>query len=317
MTELNSKHQTVIQALLSRGPLKEDHFHSLFTALTGKTPGSDRQKFDDFLLKINKALSYVQFEVRGCRNQYDGQVYYGVVNNVSDEESKLGTKYSVAQIAFYKAIIEAIVQDAAAQGTISNIDALNLRLENQVLVGSMSQSEGGLPHVPPALKNFSISQKEKTLDELVRDQWLSLTPDNYIGLGIRSFLDLRSWLRNNEVPPCEVCNEAGVKAVLCEKDGCSVRIHQYCAKKMSLQKKGGRVCPSCGTQWQYTVTKAEAVEEEPDYPTESQPHVGPKKKRLRRNEIGDGDVAECGSSQASIPGGPTPRRSSRNSIRLK
>lgn len=28
--------------------------------------------------------------------------------------------------------IEAIVQDGAAQGTISNIDALNLRLENQV-----------------------------------------------------------------------------------------------------------------------------------------------------------------------------------------
>lgn len=81
-------------------------------------------------------------------------------------------------------------------------------------MGSMSQSEGGLPHVPPALKNFSISQKEKTLDELVRDQWLSLTPDNYIGLGIRSFLDLRSWLRNNEVPPCEVCNEAGVKVSL-------------------------------------------------------------------------------------------------------
>lgn len=28
--------------------------------------------------------------------------------------------------------IEAIVQDASAQGTISNIEALNIRLENQV-----------------------------------------------------------------------------------------------------------------------------------------------------------------------------------------
>lgn len=67
--------------------------------------GVRRKAFDDYLLKINKALSYVQFELRGCRNQYDGQVYYGVVNNVSDEESKLGTTYSVAQIAFYKAIV--------------------------------------------------------------------------------------------------------------------------------------------------------------------------------------------------------------------
>lgn len=54
---------------------------------------------------MNKALSFAQFELRGCRNQYDGRVYYGLVNNVSDEQSKLGTKYSVPQIAFYKAIV--------------------------------------------------------------------------------------------------------------------------------------------------------------------------------------------------------------------
>ena len=70
--------------------------------------GVRRKAFDDYLLRINKALSYVQFELRACRNQYDGQVYYGVVNNVSDEESKLGTTYSVAQIAFYKAIVSPI-----------------------------------------------------------------------------------------------------------------------------------------------------------------------------------------------------------------
>lgn len=38
-------------------------------------------------------------------DQYDGQLYYGVVNTVSDEQSKLGTKYTVPQIAFYKAIV--------------------------------------------------------------------------------------------------------------------------------------------------------------------------------------------------------------------
>lgn len=61
--------------------------------------------FDDVLLKINKELAYVKFELRGCRNQYDGKVYYGVVNTVADEQSKLGTKYSIPQIAFYRAIV--------------------------------------------------------------------------------------------------------------------------------------------------------------------------------------------------------------------
>jgi len=67
--------------------------------------GTERQLFDGFILKINKALSCANFELRACINQYDGQVYYGVVNTVADEHSKLGTKYSVPQIAFYKAIV--------------------------------------------------------------------------------------------------------------------------------------------------------------------------------------------------------------------
>lgn len=50
-------------------------------------------------------LSYVQFELRACRNQYDSGVFYGVVNTVADEQSKLGSKYTVPQIAFYKAIV--------------------------------------------------------------------------------------------------------------------------------------------------------------------------------------------------------------------
>ena len=80
----------------------------------------------------------------------------------------------------------------------------------QVLNGT--GSEGNENYVP-ALRNFSITQKETALNELVRDQWLNLTPDGNILLGIRSFLDLRSWFRSNDVPSCEVCNEAGVKVV--------------------------------------------------------------------------------------------------------
>lgn len=64
-----------------------------------------QQLFNDTLLKINKDLAYLQFELRACMNQYDGMVYYGVVNNIADEESKLGTKYSVPQIAFYKGLV--------------------------------------------------------------------------------------------------------------------------------------------------------------------------------------------------------------------
>lgn len=319
MADLNWRHQTLIQALLSRGPLREDHFNPIFTGLTGKNPGT--HQFNEFLLKINKALSYVQCELRGFRNQYDGRVYYGVVNNISDEQSKLGTKYSVPQIAFYKAIIEAIVQDATAQGSISNIAALNLRLENQVPTGAGSQSQGGPSNVPAALKNFSMSQKEKALNELVQDQWLTHTPDGYVGLGVRSFLDLRSYFRNNDIPSCQVCNEAGVKAEVCENEDCTVRIHKYCLKKLFSQRRGERVCPSCGIQWNYVVPKAEIIEEEDEDeqdvpPTQSQPPTEPKRKRLRTSRTGDTDAAGPGSSQLSQSTSDT-RRRTRSSAGLR
>ncbi|KAG2698589.1 hypothetical protein I3760_07G157900 [Carya illinoinensis] len=318
MSELSWRHQTLIQALLSRGPLRDDEFHSIFTALTGKNSGAHKQLFDEYLLKINKSLSYVQCELRGFRNQYDGRIYYGVVNNISDEQSKLGTKYSVPQIAFFKAIIEAILQDAAAEGSISDIDVLNIRLETQVLTGTGLQSQGGLTQVPPALKNFSISQKQKALDELVRDQWLTRTPDGNIGLGVRSFLDLRSYFRNNDIPPCQVCNEAGVKAELCQNESCTVRVHKYCLKKLFSQRKGESVCPSCGTQWNYVAPKAELIEEEneADAPTQGQPPSGSKRKRLESSKPSDANAVRSGPSQASRPTSDL-RRTTRSTTRIK
>jgi hypothetical protein len=76
--------------------------HSLISLCLAAT---HQQLFNDTLLKINKELAYLQFELRACMNQYDGKVYYGVVNNIVDEESKLGTKYYVPQIAFYKGLV--------------------------------------------------------------------------------------------------------------------------------------------------------------------------------------------------------------------
>ncbi|XP_022995422.1 non-structural maintenance of chromosomes element 1 homolog isoform X1 [Cucurbita maxima] len=310
MRELSWRHHTLIQALLARGPLREDHFHLLFTRITEKSPDNDRQLFNNYLLTMNKALSFAQFELRGCRNQYDGRVYYGLVNNVSDEQSKLGTKYSVPQIAFYKAIVEAIAQDPSAQGGISNIAALHLQLENQL------GDAGSQSHViPPAFKNFSISLKEKTIAELAQDQWLNCTPDGFVNLGVRSFLDLRSWFRTNDIPSCEVCNEAGVKAELCSNEGCTVRVHRYCLKKMLSNKKSKRACPSCGTQWRSTAPNVEFKEEEdePDARIQGQSSSHKRKKTRLNRDIDSGPNGDSvAAAQASQPP-PDTRRITRSS----
>lgn len=135
-----------------------------------------------------------------------------------------------------------------------------------------------------------MAQKDKSLEEFVQDQWLCLTSDGNIGLGVRSFLDLRSWFHNNEVPPCDVCNEAGVKAELCPNESCSVRIHQYCLKTKFSNRRVERVCPGCRTEWPYVVPKAEAVEqgghenERPQTQTQTEPPAERSlRKRVRRS----------------------------------
>ncbi|KAK6144000.1 hypothetical protein DH2020_020820 [Rehmannia glutinosa] len=280
MSQLSWRHHTLIQALLSRGPLKEDDFRS------------HQQLFNEYLRKINAELSYVQLDLRACRNQYDGDVYYGVVNNVSDDQSKLGTKYTVPQIAFYKGIVEAIIQDAEASGCISNIDALNIRLETQIHGVTDSQSQGVSAQIPPAFKNFSMSQKEKTLEQLIKDQWLSSIPVGKIGIGVRSFLDLRSWFRTNEVPICEVCNEAAVKVE--------------------------KVCPGCGAQWHGSTVKAEALEkvDDPNVPSQNAQPPEPSIKRKRR--IYREDHADVAGSQSSLTSAATSdrKRVTRSSARL-
>ncbi|CAI0397312.1 unnamed protein product [Linum tenue] len=320
MAVLSWKHHTVIQALMARGPLMEDEFRKIYADVTGKNPRANPKDFNDFTLKINKELSFVQMELRCCRNQNDGRVYYGLVNNIADEQSKLGTKYSIPHIALFKGIVEAIIQDEAAQGCISTITALNIRLENQVQLAGGSQSQNGPPEVPAAIRNFSMSQKDRAIDELIRDNWLSQTTDGDVALGFRSYLDLRSLFHNMGIPPCEVCNESGVKAKVCPTEGCNVRIHEYCLSKKLSRKKDKIVCPSCGINWPFAAPKSEPVEEEEDeQPAQTQTQTqqpsssGSRRKRYRFSVDVEPDSA---SAEASQPP-PSTRRSTRFSGRSR
>ncbi|KAK1374652.1 hypothetical protein POM88_030845 [Heracleum sosnowskyi] len=107
----------------------------------------------------------------------------------------------------------------------------------QVPNGGGTESQGVSSQVPAAFRNFSLSQKERTLDELVRDKWLCATSDGRLGLGVGSFLDLRSWFRNNDVHACDVCNEAGLKVDACSNESCNVRIHNYCLTRKFSQRR--------------------------------------------------------------------------------
>lgn len=236
MAIIDSRHHALIQALLARGPLLEKEVKFIFKTVCENNTDVSERAFHEYIGRINKELDFVQFEARAGRNQYDGEIYYGVVNKVADEHAKLGTQYSLPQIAFFKAVIEAILQDQSGKGQISNIEV-------------KQESQGDPGQVPSAFKQFSMAQKDKTLEDLLKNRWLCATEEGKIGLGIRAFLELRSLFKNLDVPFCDVCNEAGIKAELCQNEECSVRMHDYCLKRKFQRPQVARVCPSCGVNW--------------------------------------------------------------------
>lgn len=264
MGPLDQRHHTFVQALMARGPLSEDHALTMFQDLCGREAGG----FPQFISMINKEMGFLQLEVRVGRNQYNGKLYYGLVNKLGNEQAKLGTRYSHAQIAFFKAVLEAIVSDSSLKGEISGIQALNLRLEMQNEQPSPSESA-----TQAAAMTLSLAQKEKTLEELAHDRWLSHTTDGMVVLGVRSFLELWNIFKNYDVPMCDVCNEAGIKAQACQNGDCSVRMHDYCIKNRFHRPQIARVCPKCGTDWEGS--SGEAPQRERD---------------IRRSEMLEGDA---------------------------
>lgn len=281
MGRLDQRHHTFIQALMARGPLSEQHAFGIFQDLCREDSGG----FSQFVASINKEMNFLQLEVRAGRNQYDGKLYYGLVNKLGNDQAKLGTRYSHAQIAFFKAVLEAIVSDTSLNGEISGIQALNLQLETQN--EQQSPGETGTQLRVMGAVNLSLAQKEKTLEELAHDHWLSLTPDGMVTLGVRSFLELWNVFKNYDVPICDVCNEAGIKAQACPNEDCSVRMHDYCLKNRFYRAQTPRVCPKCGTAWDGDIGEVSQRDGETRSVSEaSQVHdsmIGPVVKRARRN----------------------------------
>ncbi|KAI5403972.1 hypothetical protein KIW84_051201 [Lathyrus oleraceus] len=191
---------------------------------------------------------------------------------------------------------------------IDDAEPVDEVIKNQGQVSEFAPNHGHIGDFVPAemsredprgdsqvvVSQSNAGARKKTLNELVRDSWLNLTTDGDVRLGVKSFLDLRSWFRSNDVPSCQVCNEAGIKAELCKNGKCTVRIHQYCLKQLFSQIKTAKVCPSCGTSWPFTMPKAEYVQTEDDNgPRQSQQPTGSKGKKRRANMIVEDDGVGC------------------------
>lgn len=278
MAKLDHRHHTFIQAFMTRGPLPEADAKAMFAALFRQENAGEG--FGKFVTAINKEMNFVQMELRAGRNQYDGLLYYGLVNKLGNEQAKLGTRYSHAQIAFFKAVLESIISDPSSDGRISCIQALNLRIEVQN--EQQATADASTPSTQTSMVNLTLAQREKALTEFAQDRWLSRSEDGMVTLGVRSFLELWNVFKNYDVPFCDICNEAGIKAQSCQNEDCPVRMHEYCLKIKFHRPQVPKVCPKCGTDWNAGVAPASKVEQDwNEEHTEYLPVISPHPKRPR------------------------------------
>lgn len=243
---LAREHHVLLQAIMSKGPIPEDDARKIHSEMTGKE--SDLH-FHAFLSDINKRLHELQLELRGSVDQGTGTIFYGVVNQLGDDQSKLGTTLSSAENSYFRAVVEKVAQYSEGAGHIPTCEALLVK------AGSATQSSPGLDGAEDSqqgvAKQLSNLEKERALSQLVAQQWLSKHSEDSISLGVRSFLELKGYLKSlDSVTTCTVCNEAAIMAENCRK-GCGVRLHPSCVKRRCRNNSVNFVCPNpdCQADW--------------------------------------------------------------------
>lgn len=247
---LSTEHHVLLQAIMALGPLSEDATKKLHSELTDRD--SDLH-FHAYLSDINKRLQEVQMELRGSMDQGTGTIFYGVVNQLGDDQSKLGTTFTPAENTFFKTILEKIVVGSDGAGYIAVDDALLLRAEptqkSTPEVDEFGDSQqNGTQEV--GAKQLTRGEKEKAVKQLVAEQWLWRRSEDTLALGVRTFLELKSFLKSLDgVTSCVVCNEAAIMAETC-RSGCGTRIHASCVKRR-CRNNVGFVCPNanCQAEW--------------------------------------------------------------------
>eukprot|EP00270_Netrium_digitus_P006376 TRINITY_DN18826_c0_g1_i1.p1 TRINITY_DN18826_c0_g1~~TRINITY_DN18826_c0_g1_i1.p1 ORF type:complete len:252 (-),score=70.70 TRINITY_DN18826_c0_g1_i1:169-924(-) len=244
---LSESHSVLLQSLRVRGPRSEAALKRMYCTLTRSANDGG---FPSFIREINEAIGQMGMEVRAGAMQETGEVVLSLVNKVMDNISiSFGSTFTRAQIDYFCAIVESIAHDEEASGRISSAQALNLDFKpeedaNPSQSGPQSQAEGGQAAL-------SLSERERTIEELVAQQWLvNLEDGGSVGIGAQTYLELKSWLKEL-VDACEICNEAAIKARCCPNLNCTYRLHEWCAAR-KFHSRARDDCPKCRTRWTQT-----------------------------------------------------------------
>lgn len=122
---------------------------------------------------------------------------------IGDEQAKLATRYTYAELQLFKAVVEAIALGEGVEGKqmisvreATNIDERKFAMTQGATQAVPTQGEG-TQALTQSKKTLSVGEKEKALKALVADSWLGTVEVGdrlYYTLGVRTFLELHKYL---------------------------------------------------------------------------------------------------------------------------
>lgn len=217
------------------------------------------------LQTINARLEPYNYEIRHSRSQQSKEITYALVNKTSDAMTQLATRFSAAEIAYIRRLLDAMFEtnNTAVRETMAlkQLEANNLakpRRNRQSQAASLADDADS--QAPDA--GITIAEADLVLDALVAEGWMQISKAGYYSLAPRALMELHSYLREtyNEtaededdeptirIRDCEGCREIVTYGIRCNNRECGVRWHDRCANQYySGRRADGKKCPQCRT----------------------------------------------------------------------
>ncbi|CBX99780.1 hypothetical protein IAQ61_002989 [Plenodomus lingam] len=291
--DYNWTHRAFLQAFQTHSVMTVEVMKATLAAiLTAQNPERPWSEADitqpqltNAIQTINAKLEAFDFEIRNTRDQRDRSVLYALVNNTSDSLTQFATKFSAAEIAYIRRLLDYMFDTnntrtrevmAVKHTEASQLARPSRRNRHSQFSGPTADEEANTQtqsqtHTSSSDPGITIQEADTILTTLVQQALLQKSRQGYFSLAPRALMELRAYLKEtyNEsvddadetddangsslarirIHDCEGCREIVTYGIRCNRRECGVRWHDACANGFYRGKgREGRKCPGCGTE---------------------------------------------------------------------
>lgn len=209
----------VLSYLMTKGFISEDNLNQFIANID-----TQAHNIEGLVRKINSNISFLDFEIRKRAHETDGVIYWTLVNNRNDDTAQLASSMTPKQLNYFKKVMDKIVSNK----------------------GRLALHHAGA-------KRFNL-ETGKEMDRMIPialdEGWLEKRNGFYF-LGVRTYEDLRTYLKEINPANCNLCSKICIFGLRCSEEaevqGCEARVHHGCADKWFQSRE--RKCPKCKAKW--------------------------------------------------------------------